>query len=311
MSLALEDLTTLALFAEVVDRRSFTAAASISGMAKATVSRRVSELEKRLGTRLLQRTTRSVAPTDEGRRLYDQCRRLVATAKEASDVLSDARGKPAGVLRVSCPVVFAHLHLTPLVVDYLRQNPEVELQLFPRSGPSDLVRQEIDVAIRIGQPKDESLVARRLATDTVVAVAARSYLKAHGAPQARSELAEHTVLRLSWEAEQPGWRSRGRRPNLPTPAPGSLVSSDAGVIRNAAAAGLGIAILPSFMVAAEVRSGRLIRILDAQHLATMPISAVYTARRTLPLRLRSFLDLLVDRFANEAWRKAALLVPLA
>src|SRR5262249_8545477 len=151
-----------------------------------------------------------VTPTDEGRRLFERCTRLVEVAKEATDVLSDARGVPAGVLRVSAPVAFAHLHLTSAVVDFLRLYPDVELQLLPRSGPSNLVRDELDVAVRVGVPDDTSLVARRLATDVVAAVASRSYLKAHGTPRSLDDLENHSVLRLSWEAMRPGWRFRGR-----------------------------------------------------------------------------------------------------
>jgi DNA-binding transcriptional LysR family regulator len=307
MPLALEDLTTMALFAEVVERRSFTAAAAAAGMAKATASRRIAELERRVGCRLLQRTTRSVTPTDEGRRLYERCTRLVEVAKEASDVLFDARGAPAGVLRVSAPVAFAHLHLTSAVVDFLRLYPDIELQLLPRSGPSNLVQDELDVAVRIGVPSDTSLVARRLAMDVVAAVASKSYLKAHGAPESLRDLENHSVLRLSWEAMHPGWRFRGRPSRGGLRLHGNFVSSDAGVVCDAAASGLGIALLPSFVLAPLVRSGKLVRILADQRISEIPINVVYTARRSLPRRVRAFVDFLVQRFANDEWRQGALL----
>lgn len=309
MVLALEDLTTMALFAAVVEKRSFTAAAASSGMAKATVSRRIAALEARLGVRLLQRTTRSVVTTDEGRRLYEQCCRVVASAKEATDVLNDTGGRPRGVLRVSAPVAFAHLHLTSAVVEFLRRHPDIELQLLPRSGPSNLFEQEIDVAIRVGTSQDSSLLARRLATDTVVAVAAQSYLRAHGVPRSLRDLENHVVLRLSWEAQQPGWRSGGRSRTAAFRFHGNLVSSDAGVIRDAAASGLGVAILPSFILAGDVRKGRLIRVLETEKIFEVPIHVLYAGRRNMPLRTRAFLDFLVERFANPTWRQAALLVP--
>ena len=307
MTLALEDLATMALFAEVVERRSFTAAAAAAGMAKATVSRRIADLERQVGTRLLQRTTRRVTPTDEGRRLFERCARLIEVAKEATDVLSDVRGTPAGVLRVSAPVAFAHLHLTGAVVDFLRLYPDVEFQLLPRSGPSNLVQDELDVAVRVGVPNDASLVARRLAMDVVVAAASRAYLKAHGTPQTMRDLENHSVLRLSWEAMQPGWRFRGRPSRGGLRLHGSLVSSDAGVVCEAAAQGLGIAVLPSFVLSPLVRSGRLVRILEDVRIADMPISIVYTARRNMPRRVRALVDFLVTRFANPEWRRAALL----
>jgi DNA-binding transcriptional LysR family regulator len=304
MPLALDDLTTMALFAEVIERASFTAAALASGMAKATVSRRISALEKRLGVRLLQRTTRSVVPTDEGRRLYERSVRLVATARAATDVLSDLRGSPAGVLRVSAPMAFAHLHLTSAVVDFLRRYPDIEMQLLPRNGPSNLVQDELDVAVRVGAPRDTSLIARKLAMDGVVAVASRSYLEARGVPESMMELERHVVLRLSWEALRPGWHFRGPSSRFH----GNFVSSDGAVVRDAAAAGLGIAFLPSFIVAAEVRAGRLVRVLGTVRIAEIPINVVYTPRRHLPQRLRVFVDFLLERFATAKWRKSALLV---
>jgi DNA-binding transcriptional LysR family regulator len=307
MPLALDDLTTMALFVEVVEKRSFTAAAAAAGMVKATVSRRIAELERRVGCRLLQRTTRSVTPTDEGRRLYEQSVRLVAAAKEATDILSDVRGEPAGVLRVSAPVAFAHLHLTSAVVDFLRLYPDVELQLLPRSGPSNLVQEELDVAVRVGVPSDPSLVARRLAMDTVVAVASRAYVKERGAPAKLSDLESHRVLRLSWEAQRPGWRFRGRASRGGLRLQGNFVSSDAEVVAEAAAHGLGIALLPSFIVAPLVREGRLLRLLGNERISEIPINVVYTPRRNLPRRLRAFVDFLVERYANAKWRQGALL----
>jgi len=220
--LMLSDLTTMALFAEVVDLRSFTAAAVTAGMAKATVSRRIAQLERRLGVRLLQRTTRRVIPTEEGRRLYDRCVQIVAAGKQASELLLDAGTRPSGVLRVGAPIAFTHLHLTPVVVKFLERNPEIELQLLPRSSPNDLVADEIDVAIRVGQPADPSLVVRRLATDAIVAVGAPAYLRRHGTPRSLAELQSHTCLRFSWEAERPSWRYRRSSCRSGPPQHGSL-----------------------------------------------------------------------------------------
>jgi DNA-binding transcriptional LysR family regulator len=307
--LMLSDLTTMALFAEVVDLRSFTAAAVTAGMAKATVSRRIAQLERRLGVRLLQRTTRRVIPTEEGRRLYDRCVQIVAAGKQASELLLDAGTRPSGVLRVGAPIAFTHLHLTPVVVKFLERNPEIELQLLPRSSPTDLVADEIDVAIRIGQPADSSLVVRRLATDAIVVVGAPAYLRRHGTPRSLAELQSHTCLRYSWEAERPSWRYRRSSCRSAPPLHGNLVASDASVIREASIQGLGIAILPSHIVAADVRSGRLTRLLEHELRQQIPINVVYAQRRRLPLRIRAFVDFVVTSLTTPAWRESALLVP--
>jgi DNA-binding transcriptional LysR family regulator len=307
--LMLNDLTTMALFAEVVDLRSFTAAAATAGMAKATVSRRIAQLERRLGVRLLQRTTRRVIPTDEGRRLYERCVQVVAAGKQASELMLDAGSRPAGTLRVGAPTAFAQLHLTPIVVNFLERNPDIELQLLPRSSPMDLVAEEIDVAIRVGQPVDPSLVVRRLATDAIVIVGSPSYLRRHGTPKSLADLQSHSSLRFSWEAERPRWeyRRRGTCRSAP-PRPGNLVASDATVIREASILGLGLATLPSHIVAHDVRSGRLVRVLEHEMRREIPINVVYVQKRRLPLRVRAFVDFVVAALTAPAWKASALLV---
>jgi DNA-binding transcriptional LysR family regulator len=307
--LALDDLTTLSLFVEVVELRSFTAAARAAGMAKATVSRRIAELEQKVGTRLLRRTTRQVTLTEEGKVLFERSVRVVAAAKEASEVLVDANGgRPAGILRVASPVVFAHRHLTAAVVDFLGRYPDVQLQLLPASAPVDLVADEIDVAIRGGKASDSSFVARRLFTDQIVAVASDAYLRRHGKPRTLADLAGHVSLRLSPEAAHPRWRFRGPPETSSLGLRRNLVASDAAVVREAAILGLGLAWLPSHCVADDVRAGLLTRVLESADLPKLPIRVVYPERRKLPLRVRSFVDFVVERFSSREWRAKALLV---
>ena len=305
--LALDDLTTLALFVEVVEQRSFTAAAKAAGMAKATVSRRVAALERQLGLRLLRRSTRHVIPTEEGQRLFERSVELVATARAASEVLRESKSELSGVLRVSAPVVLTHRHLTAAVVDFLRAHRDVQIQLLPRAAPMDLVADEIDVALRIGNVSAPSLVVRRLATDHVIVVASQEYLKRSGAPRSLADLEKHSCLRLSWEAEHPRWRFRGSARGSALRLRGNLVASDATVVRDAALRGLGLAMLPSHVVAEEVRSGQLVRVLRQAKLPELPISVVYAERRHMPRRVRAFVDFIVARFAAQEWAEQALL----
>lgn len=305
--LSLEDLTTLALFAAVVELRSFTAAAKASGMGKATVSRRIAALERRLCVRLLRRTTRNIVPTEEGKRLYERSARMIVAAREATDMLADAAARPAGVLRVAAPIVFSHRHLTVAVVEFLEQHKDIQIQLLPRAAPVDLIADEIDVAIRIGKFDDSAFAIRRLAMDRVVVVGAHDYFKRHGTPRTLADLEKHVSLRLSWEAEHPRWRFRGAQRASSLRLTGNLVASDATVVREAAMRGLGVAMLPSHIVAEEVRTGSLVRVLKSIDLPELPISVVYPDRGNLPLRVRAFVDFLVARFAHAEWRKAALL----
>ena len=165
-----DDLPTLAVFAEIVDRRSFTAAAAAVGLAKSAISRRIALLEKRMGVRLLRRTTRVVSPTEEGRRLYQHCARLIAAAREADVVLSSTQRD--GPVRVSAPVAFAQLHLIAGIAEFLRRRSDATVYLDATDRVVDLVADGVDLAIRFGRLADSSLVARRLFRDAIVAVAA-------------------------------------------------------------------------------------------------------------------------------------------
>jgi DNA-binding transcriptional LysR family regulator len=194
-------------------------------------------------------------------------------------------------------------------VEFLRQHPEVELQLLPRSTPSNIVAEQIDVAIHVGRIVDSTLVVRRLATDSVVVVGSAQYLKKRAAPRSVEDLKEHNILRFSSEALNPQWRFRGRRSRPSLDLRGNFVASDAGAVRRAAALGLGLAMLPSFLVSDDVRAGRLVRVLQDTRLAETPISIVYAQRRYLPKRVRTFVDVLIQRFGTRKWREEALLVP--
>jgi DNA-binding transcriptional LysR family regulator len=302
-----DDLPTLAVFAEVVERRSFTAAAAAVGLAKSAISRRIAALETRMGVRLLQRTTRLVSPTEEGQRLYLHCAQLVAAARRADLVLSSADG--SGPVRVSAAVAFAQLHLTAAVAEFLRRHPGVAVHLDANDRVVDLVGDGIDVAIRVGRLADSSLVARRLVSDPVVAVASPAYVQRSGAPRHLSDLDRHVCLRYStaWVGEDRlPWTRRATRERT---AGRRLVAGDAVIVCRAAVEGLGIALLPSHVVAAEVAAGRLVRLLGQVPLPRVDIWLVYPTQRHMPSRVRSLIDFLVGRFRDRAWQRRSLLAP--
>src|SRR5262245_4350879 len=302
-----DDLPTLAVFAEVVERGSFTAAASAVGWAKSAVSRRVAVLEARMGVRLLQRTTRRVSPTAEGQRLYQECAQLVAVARRADLVLSNTEGD--GAVRVSAAAAFAQLHLVAALVEFLRQHPGTAVHLDASDRVVDLVGDNVDVAIRVGRLPDSSLVARRLISDPVVAVASPAYVKRMGAPRHLSDLDRHTCLRYSREwfgADRLPWTRRATRERA---AGRRLVSGDAVVVVRAAVEGLGVALLPSHMVAADVVAGRLERILGQVVFPRIDVWLLFPAQRQMASRVRRLIDFLVARFRSRAWQRGALLVP--
>ena len=302
-----DDLPTLAVFAEVVERRSFTAAAAAVGWAKSAISRRIALLEKRMGVQLLRRTTRLVSPTEEGLRLYQQCAQLMAAARRANFVLSTADG--GGTVRLTAATAFAQLHLVAGLAEFLRRHPSTVVHLDVSDRTVDLVGDGIDLAIRIGRLADSSLVARRLVSDPVVAVASPAYVEHAGAPRQLSDLGAHVCLRYSTEwfgGDRLPWVRRTARERT---ADRRLVAGDAIVVCRAAAEGLGIALLPSHVVAADVTAGRLVRLLAQVPLPRVDIWLVHPTHRNMPSRVRSLIEFLVARFRDRAWQRRALLAP--
>jgi len=284
-------LDDLAIFEAVVRLGSFTAAASELQLAKSTVSTRVSRLEESLGVRLLQRSTRSVRPTEEGARFRVHCARVVAEARAAVDSLHGVADEPVGTLRVTCPRLFAYAFLQPVVAEYLRRHPRADVQLHLAERPADLIADGFDLALRIGVPEDSSLVVRRLGAAPMVFVASPAYLA--GRTPTVDTLDAHDVIGVSrggpvaWPvADGDEIRVVPLRPRLQV---NSLV-----VARDAALGGLGVAFLPRFQVRDDLASGGLVEVLAGSAPAPMPVCALYPSRRLLSPRVRVFLDLLIE-----------------
>lgn len=301
MAFDLERIIDLALFARVVESRSFTEAARRSGIAKSAVSRRISLLEQRLGVQLLRRTTRSLFVTPEGARFYEHCAQVLASARAAEGSIAGAEVVARGRVRVSAPVTFAQMHLVWAVAAFLREHPEVEVQLATDDRLVDVVEGGFDLVVRISRLRDASFVAKPLATDRLVVVGAPSYLRERGRPEHPEELVHHECLHYELVSRPAEWRFRGRTGSTPIPVRGSFSSTDGTVLRQAALAGVGLAVLPWFMVAPDVGAGRLELVLEGQRRAQIGVFAVVAAARGLPLRVRLLLDHLTRWFAAVDW----------
>jgi DNA-binding transcriptional LysR family regulator len=306
MRTPLAHLPSLALFAEVVQCRSFSEAARRAGLAKSAVSKRVALLEERLGVRLLTRTTRKLSLTAEGLRLYEHCAALVAAADAAEESVSAASQAPRGRLRVNAPVTFAQMYLGPPVAAFLERYPDIEVELSTENRMVDLVEDAYDLVIRISRLGESSLVARRLAEDRLVVCAAPAYLASRGEPSRPEELVGHNCLHYSLVPRAGEWRFRGAAGPLAVPATGNFSTSDGSLLREAAVAGLGIAVLPLSMVVDELRRGRLRRVLAEHRRGRVGIYAVFASRRQLALRTRLFIDHLVRHFAHPPWSEDAV-----
>jgi DNA-binding transcriptional LysR family regulator len=288
-------LHDIAVFTKVADAGSFTAAARALDMPKSTVSRRVANLEEALGVRLLHRTTRKVRLTDDGRAYAERCRRAIADLDEAERLLTARRAEPRGTLRVTAPVDFGEQYLGPIVAEYLRRHEDVrvEVELTPRVV--DLVEEGFDVAIRLGALPPSALIARRLRGGGAHLYASPRYLARRGAPRTVDDLARHDCIafrrggRTSWTLQGPSGERTIERP-------ARLVVNHLPLAREAAVAGLGIAVLPGYLGEDAVRAGRLRRVLSRWATADTPVHAVYPSARQLSAKVRAFLDLLVERF---------------
>jgi DNA-binding transcriptional LysR family regulator len=281
-------------FTETAKHGSFAAAAREVGTASSTLAKAVLRLEASLGVKLFHRTTRQVTLTPDGERLFHRCQRVLA---EIEDLHADAAGTRAsatGLLRIDMPIVFGRRVILPLLARLQQQHPGLELDLRLQDGYVDLVKDGIDLAIRVGALQDSSLVARRFASQTLLLVAGPGYLAQHGHPTSLRALAQHRaiVFRMPTTGRDRPWQflQRGRAVTL-HPASHMRLNDGEGMVQ-AAMLGQGIAQLPDYMVMDELADGRLVELLPSLRPAAMPISAVYPSQRLLPPRVRVVLEAL-------------------
>jgi len=292
------DLNEMAVFARVVREQSFTRAARSLGLPKSTVSHRVARLEARLGVPLLHRTTRSVRCTDAGLDYFARCARIVGEAEEADALASERHGALRGRVRLCAPQLFAHAFLPSVVSAFLRANPETEVQVLLRDGEVDIVEEGIDLAVRIGTSGGEHLVTRRLGVAAHVLCASPAYARRHGLPRVPGELPRFDSILYGGIPAIPEALPFERGGNTERVRPrGRLTVGSVLLAQAAALDGLGIASLPEFVCTADLRAGRLVRVLEGWTPLRVAIRVVYPGRRHLPGRVRALLDLMVSRFS--------------
>jgi DNA-binding transcriptional LysR family regulator len=285
-------------FTAVADARSFTKAARRLGVSSAQVSKLVARLENRLGARLLNRTTREVSLTDTGRAYLERARTLLDDFDALEGSVRDQSG-PTGLLRVSAPMSFGSNQLTPALLDFAAAYPEVSLEVSQTDRVVNLVEEGFDVAVRIGQLPDSSLIARRLAPVRIVTCAAPAYLQAAGAPLAPQDLAAHEAIIDTNMREPFVWTYGQGSKAHDVRVHGRLRFAGADACVAAARRGLGVASTPAFAAADDLRAGRLLPLLCAFEPQLVHIHAVYPHARHLAAKVRVFVDFLTDRYAGE------------
>jgi DNA-binding transcriptional LysR family regulator len=295
----LEDIQALLCFTRVVELGSFTKAAAALGVSKSVVSHKTATLEARLGQQLLLRSTRRVSTTAAGLRVYGHARRSVEAAMLATTGASDAA---RGVLRVSAPVSLGQLHLARPLASFLQHTPGVQVELLLNDRLVDLVEERVDLALRITKLADSGLIARRLAWVPLQVCASPAYLARHDPPRVPEDLVRHNCLRYSLLRAEHEWRFQGPQGRVALELGGSFETNNGTMLREAAIAGLGLAILPRFMVASALDSGELVAVLNEFAPKPLGLYAVRSGKRAAPPLLKALLEALASAFRDPSWR---------
>jgi len=292
-----EALGQMVVFSRVVEAGSFSEAARRLGSSKSAVSRCVARLEQRLDAQLLQRTTRRLALTEAGRLFHARCSSILREIEDAERAVSGAQGAPRGVLRVNAPVSFGQRELAPIVPAFMSRHPELSLDLVLDDRRVDALEGAFDVSVRLApRLPDSSAIARRIASLRLVVCAAPSYLERRGAPRSPTELASHECLIYS---NHERWLFGGRsRAEESMRVSGRLRANNGEALRGALLAGLGLAQIPSFIVAADVQCGALTVVLERFEPRSPAIWALYSQTRHVSTKVRAFIDFLSERFGT-------------
>jgi DNA-binding transcriptional LysR family regulator len=288
-----------------VQQGSFAAAARELRLSRSAVSKYVIDLEQELGVQLLVRTTRSASPTENGQAYYERCVAILADLEEADVTVTRLQAEPRGILRVNAPMSFGTLHLGPALSDFMERYAELQIQLILSDQQIDPVQEGFDVTLRIADLPSSSLIARKIAPAHRVVCASPSYLQRRGTPQRPSDLREHDCLTYGHLATGKQWKLTGPDGEHWISIPWTLCTNNAEVLCDAAVRGRGIALLPTFIAAAELRRGSLQTILESYEAPEISIYAIYPETRHLSVKVRVFIDFLIERFGGSTWGEQA------
>jgi DNA-binding transcriptional LysR family regulator len=291
----MDRLESMSVFVAAVEAGSLSAAGRRLGIPLTTVSRKLSDLEARLKTRLLTRSTRQLGLTDTGRAYYESSKRILEGVAEAERAASGEYSAPRGELILTAPIVFGRLHVLPVVTEFLKAYPEIDIRLFLADSFVDLLESQIDLALRIGELPDSNLIATRVGEIRRVVCASPAYLADRGVPQSPADLSAHDCITFqgltspkTWSFNAPGFAAS-------VPIHSRLVVNTAEAAIDAAVAGLGITRVLSYQIVASVRGERLSTILETFEPQPWPVSLLHTGQGLVPLKLRAFLDFAAPR----------------
>ncbi len=295
-SLADMALQDMAVFVEVARALNFTRASKLSGMPVATLSRRIALLEKRVGVRLFERSTRRLVLTEPGKRYLERCERIVQDAVAAHEVLKEAAERLTGHLRLSMPVEFGLTLIAPIIDEFARQYPDITVDADLTSRPANFVDENVDVSIRLGEIRDQSLVVRRLGSAARLLYASPSYLAKRGEPRDPKDLGAHQCILQSYMAEPGVWRLVSGKKTLDVDVHGRFSTNNVSMTLKFAEQGHGIAALSPPIARAAYDAGVVRQVLREWSFPPMPVHAVMTSR-LVPARVRAFVEFLASRLS--------------
>jgi len=294
----MDKLASIRALAKVIQHGNFGKAAAELRLSRSAISKYVIELEEELGVQLLNRTTRSVSPTENGQLYYERCLAILADLEEADALVGQHQAEPRGLLRVNAPMSFGTLHLSGALGDFMEKCPALQIQLVLGDEFLDPVQEGFDVTLRIADPPSSSLVARRIAPMRRIICAAPSYLERRGMPEHPTELRDHDCLSYGYLATGNQWKLSGPEGDHWISVNWKLCVNNAEVLRDAAVKGQGIALLPTFIAGADLQEGRLRSILTDYGAPELWLLALYSPTRHLSTKIRLFIDFLAARFGG-------------
>ncbi|NQW10127.1 MAG: LysR family transcriptional regulator [Alphaproteobacteria bacterium] len=304
-------LTGMAIFTAVVENNSLAGAARHLNLSPSVVSKQLSALEDRLGVRLLNRTTRRVSLTEVGSAYYERCKRILADVDEAEAAVTTAHSSPRGLLKITAPTTFAHRHVAPHLAAFIDRFPEVQVQLLVSDRLVDLVEEGVDLAIRIAQLKDSSLIARKLAPNHRKLVASPEYLKRWGTPSKPEHVNDHAVVSLLPGNPINDWHFVVDGEETVIRAKGDIVTNNGDAILELALSGAGLAMLAAHVVGEYLQCAKLVSVLDEYVREDVPIYAVYPSNRHLSPKVRAFVDFLIEMYGPRPYWLDATATPTA
>lgn len=296
----MDQINAMKVFRRVIETGSFTAVANEMGITQPTVSKHINSLESYHGTKLMNRSTRQLHPTDTGLMYYERCCLILDELDDIDEQMRAQLSLPAGTLRVNAPVTFGRLQILPRLWKFLKQYPEVKFDMFMDDNYVDLVKEGIDVAIRIGPLTDSTLIARKIGIMHRYTVASPEYIKKHGKPETLQDLLQHNCLVYNLLTTRNDWYFQGKKGMEKIAVHGTFSTNNPDAIRGALLAGLGVAASPDWLVEEDIKQGRLVEIMTDYKPTSLDINAIYPQRRFMPAKVNLFINYLQSELNIES-----------